>query len=142
MIRSAILTVSVMVIGCSKAPTPTMPKPAEKAWSPYEANPSAVAFGSDSPKKKAADFDRIKSGMTLGELVKILGEGQISGGQYFSGCGIIKWVCEDQRVLSVSPVTYKPEEIIEVGPRQAGGGGGRGRMWLQDGNERDIEFAK
>jgi hypothetical protein len=117
---------------------------AEKAWSPFETTPSAgaIPFGPTSPKKKAADFDRIKSGTTLGELVKVLGEGHIVGGQNFSGCGVINWVCEDGRVLSVSPVTYKPEEIIDVGPRQIDGNAGRGRMWMQDGKQNDIEFPK
>jgi hypothetical protein len=72
-------------------------------------------------------FDRIHSGMTLRELTDLLGRGWVSR---YEGCGLITWTGEDGRRFQVWPTTGRPEEIIDAGPRQLGGTGGRGRMWL------------
>jgi hypothetical protein len=72
-------------------------------------------------------FDHIHSGTTLRELTDLLGRGWMS---QYEGCGIITWTGEDGRQLQIWPTTYGPEEIIDAGPRQLGGTGGRGRMWM------------
>jgi hypothetical protein len=73
-------------------------------------------------------LDRVRSGMTLRDLTTLLGRGWMY--QNFEGCGIITWTGEDGRQLQVWPTTYAPEEVIDAGPRQIGGTGGRGRMWM------------
>jgi hypothetical protein len=76
--------------------------------------------------------------MTLRELTDLLGRGWMR--QLTEGCGIITWTCEDGRQLQVSPTTYRPEEVIDAGPRQVGGTGGRGRMWLtRVGKDQKLE---
>jgi hypothetical protein len=72
-------------------------------------------------------FDHIHSGMSLRELTDLLGRGWMS---QYEGCGIITWTSKDGRQLQVWPTTSRPEEIIDAGPRQHGGTGGRGRMWM------------
>src|SRR5262249_4667559 len=81
----------------------------------------------EAPKVANDKFDRIHSGMTLRELTDLLGRGWVS---QYEGCGIITWTCADGRQLQVWPPTSRPEEIIDAGPRQLGGTGGRGRMWM------------
>lgn len=62
------------------------------------------------PRVAAANFDRIHSRMTLGELVDLLGRGWMSR---VESCGIITWSCEDGRQLQVWPSTYRPEDVID-----------------------------
>jgi hypothetical protein len=81
----------------------------------------------EAAKVTKGKFDRIHSGMTLRELTDLLGRGWMS---QYQGCGIITWTCGDGRQLQVWPTTSRSEEIIEAGPRQLGGTGGRGRMWM------------
>jgi hypothetical protein len=77
--------------------------------------------------------------MTLRELTEMLGKGWMS---QYEGCGIITWLGEDGRTLQVWPTTYGPDEMIDAGPRQVGGAGGRGRMWMSklgaDGELQDL----
>jgi hypothetical protein len=69
--------------------------------------------------------------MTLKEVTDLLGPGSMGERQgYLSGCGIITWTCEDGREFQVWPTTARPGEVIDAGPRQLGGTGGRGRMWM------------
>src|SRR5262245_57008404 len=76
--------------------------PPDEAWRAY----AIVPVGASPRLNEPTDFDRVRSGMTLGELVAVLGRGQIaSGPNYHSGCGIIDWACADGRRLSVWPVT-------------------------------------
>jgi hypothetical protein len=96
----------------------------EVAWRPYD----ALDVFTSPPKVAKELFDRIHSGMTLRELTDLLGRGWIFA--LYSGCGIITWTCEDGRELQVWPTTYGSEEVIDAGPRQIGGTGGRGRMWM------------
>ncbi len=93
-------------------------------WSAFD----ALDDFADPPKVAKDKFDRVHSGMTLRELTTLLGRGWMY--QNFEGCGIITWTGEDGRQLQVSPTTYGPEELIDAGPRQVGGTGGRGRMWM------------
>jgi hypothetical protein len=100
-------------------------RPAKKAeWSAFDALPDLVV-----PPKVAKDkLDHVHSGMTLRELTTLLGRGWMY--QNFEGCGIITWTGDDGRELRVWPTTYGPDEVIDAGPRQVGGTGGRGRMWM------------
>ena len=103
-------------------------------WSAHE-----VTDGFVPPPTKVAKgkFDRIHSGITLRELTDHLGRGWMSR---YEGCGIITWSGEDGRQLQVWPTTYGPEEVIDAGPRQIGGTGGRGRMWMTRlGKDQKIE---
>lgn len=50
----------------------------------------------------ASEFDKLRAGMTLREIVHILGPGYVPE---FSGTGIITWTCADGRVLSVMHCT-------------------------------------
>jgi hypothetical protein len=112
-------------IGCGKRPVDQPPSnsvPREASWMAYDLAP----FGSPPRLVTAGKFDKIRSGMTLGQIVEALWVGRLPAGPYYSGCGIIHWMCEDGRELSVSPVTYSKEEVIRVD----GGNGGIGRMWM------------
>jgi hypothetical protein len=126
MIRPALIpALLLLAFGSSGRPGPAQeqaPPPHERRWRAYE----VVPLGEPPRKFSPRAFDRIRSGMTLGELVAVLGPGRIPGGPYFSGCGIILWTCEDGRELSVWPVTHGRDEVIRVD----GGSGGVGRMWM------------
>jgi hypothetical protein len=115
-----------------EVPEPILREPLPRKKGPVEWRAHDVLPPKTLPRKvKGKQFDRIHSGLTLRELVALLGRGWMGGhGDYQEGCGIIRWTCEDGRELSVWPVTSRPEEVIEAGPRQLGGGGGRGRMWM------------
>jgi hypothetical protein len=139
---STILTVAVLVIaGCwSGSVGDVAPKRNEgrdsslaaarpglgAEWRAYEVIDGFVP-PPEAAKVAKGKFDRIHSGMTLRELTDVLGRGWMS---QYEGCGIITWTCEDERQLQVWPTTSRPEEIIDAGPRQLGGMGGRGRMWM------------
>jgi hypothetical protein len=123
-----ILVVSLLALGCRGRPSPPDEKarPREETWRAFYVVPSDIAPRKDKPR----NFDQVRSGMTLGGSVATLGPGRIAGGPYHSGCGIIRWTSEDGRQLEVWPTTYCREEVIDAGPRQLGGAGGRGRMWM------------
>ena len=118
-----ILAVSLLAFGCRGRPglPETKAPPREPTWRAY----GVVPLGPAPREVEPLAFDRVRSGMALGELVAVLGPGGIPGGPYHSGCGIIRWTCADGRELSVWPVTYGREEVIRVD----GGSGGVGRMW-------------
>jgi hypothetical protein len=82
MIRCAPL-VAFFALACSNgvqpSNAPAAPPPKEKVWELYETGPmGAIAFETNSPKHKAAEFDRLRSGLTLGEVVDILGPGRVA----------------------------------------------------------------
>jgi hypothetical protein len=95
-------------------------------WSACEVI-DAFALPPEAAKVAKGKFDHIHSGMTLRSLTDLLGRGWVSR---YEGCGILTWTGEDGRQLQVWPTTCRPEEIIDAGPRQLGGTGGRGRMWM------------
>jgi hypothetical protein len=121
------LLLSWAIIGCGKrlASRP-MGKPiahsGEEEWRPYDDLP----FGSPARRVTAEAFDQVRSGMTLAELVRLLGRGWMC--EQYEGCGIIRWACQDGRELSVWPITYRRDEVILVN----GGSGGVGRLWMTD----------
>jgi hypothetical protein len=107
--------------------SPTAARPGLGAdWRAYEVIDGFVP-PPEAAKVAKGKFDHIHSGMTLRELTDLLGRGWMS---QYEGCGILTWTGEDGRQLQVWPTTYGPEEIIDAGPRQLGGTGGRGRMWM------------
>jgi hypothetical protein len=128
--RSAlILTVLMAGAGCARRTAP--PAPVEPAavneWRAYELVPSDVP-----PRLVPAKaFDAVRSGMTLGELVDVVGVGNVPNGPYYSGMNTIRWACEDGRALDVRPISYKREEVIRVD----GGSGGIGWMEMLQGRE-------
>jgi hypothetical protein len=95
-------------------------------WRAYEVI-DGFAPPPEAAKVSKDKFGHIHSGLTLRELTDLLGRGWMS---QYEGCGIITWASEDGRQLQVWPTSYRPEEIIDAGPRQIGGTGGRGRMWM------------
>ena len=130
---AVILAASLLAVGCGGRPSPpeAAAPPREETWRAFDVVPNETAPRKDKPRT----FDQVRSGMTLGEVVGILGPGRIPGGPYHSGCGVIQWACEDGRQLSVWPVTYGRDEVIRVD----GGSGGVGRMWMtQDGREGTL----
>jgi hypothetical protein len=120
--RIAILMVlSTAAIACNQhSPAPPVSSPRKEDWQPYNDLP----VGSAQPTVTADAFNRVRSGMTLGELVEVLGRGWVC--TQYSGTGTINWKCEDGRELSVLPISYRQTEIIRVD----GGTGGIGRMWM------------
>ena len=120
----------MFLAGCAKEgrdgenPAPVIVINQTEEWSPY----TNLPLWEPPPSTKGELFDKVHSNMTLGELVALVGHGWMR--VQYEGCGIIRWTCEDGRELCVCPVTYRQEEIIEVGPRQIPGYGGRGRMWM------------
>ncbi|HEX4612476.1 MAG TPA: hypothetical protein VH092_30060 [Urbifossiella sp.] len=117
-----LLTVLLAVTGCARPPAPPIEPPAAKEWTAYE------LVRSDAPARllPAKAFDEICSGMTLGELIEIVGVGSVMNGPMYSGTGIIQWACEDGRVLEVWAHSHKREEVI----RTDGGTMGTGTMWM------------
>jgi hypothetical protein len=76
-------------------------KPAD--WLPYEVS-------SEMPREvKPAALDKIRSGMTLGQVVELLGKGWIPPN---SGAGIITWGCTDGRNLRIKPKRYVKDEVV------------------------------
>jgi hypothetical protein len=70
-----------------------------------------------------AKLDRIKDGMTLGQIVDDLGPGWISP---LSGVGIITWSFTDGRRLSVWPRSYTASEVVTKHESR-----GQSRMWIE-----------
>src|SRR5262245_34047954 len=110
----------------------------QATWTAYDVTDGFVP--PPGPAKVAkGKFDRVRSGMTLRELTDLLGRGWMS---QYAGCGIITWSGEDGRELQVWPTTGRPEEVLDAGPRQVAGAGGRGRMCLTkpgaDGELQDL----
>lgn len=77
-------------------------------WSPYEVSSEM------SRKVKPAALDKIRSGMTLGQVVELLGKGWIPPN---SGAGIITWGCTDGRNLKVKPRRYVKDEVVSFEQR-------------------------
>lgn len=57
-------------------------------------------FYTGAPRSSAADFDKIRDGMTAREMVSLLGPGTMDRR---SGVGFLCWFCEDGRILQVLP---------------------------------------
>ena len=112
----------------------------DATWSAFYVTDGFAPSGTTKAAK--GTFDRVRSGMTLRELTEMLGKGWMS---QYEGCGIITWLGEDGRKLQVWPTTYGPDEMIDAGPRQLGGAGGRGRMWMSklgaDGELQDLAIS-
>jgi hypothetical protein len=82
-------------------------KPAD--WLPYEVS-------SEMPRKvKPAALDKIRSGMTLGQVVELLGKGWVPPN---SGAGVISWGCTDGRNLKVKPKRYVKDEVVSFEQRE------------------------
>ncbi len=112
---------ALVAVACGKRPdVADATVPHIEPWCPYQDLP----FGSAQPCIASAAFDKVRSGMTLGELTDLLGRGWVC--VQYSGTGTIRWKCEDGRELSVLPISYRQAEIIRVD----GGTGGIGRMWM------------
>jgi len=87
-------------------------------WSPYEVS-------SEMPRKvKPAALDKIRSGMTLGQVVELLGKGWVPPN---SGTGIITWGCTDGRNLKVKPKRYVKDEVVSFEQREYV----PARMWIE-----------
>ncbi len=81
-------------------------------------------FMSEAPKVKSVLFDRIRSPMTLGELVDLLGRG--SRPTWASGTGIIRWPSDDGREFWVWPIGEARDAVVAVD----GGKNGIGTMGM------------
>ena len=91
-------------------------KPAD--WVPYEVSPQM-------PRKvKPVALDKTRSGMTLGQVVELLGKGWVPPN---SGTGIITWGCTDGRNLKVKPQRYVEDEVV----RLEQGEDDPARMWIE-----------
>ena len=75
---------------------------ADKDFKPF-------VFGGEPPEPApAAMFDQVRDGMTLRELVNLLGPGYIP---QFSGTGTMVWSCVDGRTLRVGHATDPKTEL-------------------------------
>jgi len=132
------LIVSLPLVGCRKRPVPTMRgKPTEVSrqedWRAFDDLP----IGSSPRLVTPEAFDKVRSGMTLGELTDVVGRGWLS--LQYSGTGAIRWECADGRQLTVLPIMGRREEII----RTDGGSGGIGQMWMTaEQGKRAVEVPK
>jgi hypothetical protein len=89
-------------------------------WLPYEVS-------SEMPRKvKPAALDKIRSGMTLGQVVELLGKGWVPPN---SGTGTITWGCTDGRNLKVKPKRYAKDEVVSFEQREDDPAG----MWIDRG---------
>lgn len=87
-------------------------------WVPYEVSPQM-------PRKVTpAALDKIRSGMTLGQVVEFLGKGWVPPN---SGTGIITWGCTDGRNLKVKPRRYVEDEVVRLEQREDD----PARMWIE-----------
>jgi len=75
-------------------------------------------------KVKPAALDKIRSGMTLGQVVELLGKGWVPPN---SGTGIIAWGCTDGRILKVKPRRYVKDEMVSFEQREDD----PARMWIE-----------
>jgi len=92
---------------CVAAGEAQVGKPAD--WLPYEVS-------SEMPRVvKPAALDKIRSGMTLGQVVELLGKGWIPPN---SGTGTIVWGCSDGRNLKVKPKRYVKDEVVSFEQRE------------------------
>ncbi len=72
-------------------PRDRSPLPVEAKWTAFDDLPLGTP-----PRLDASDaFDQVRSGMTLEEIVQLLGRGWMYG--QVEGCGIISWSCADGR---------------------------------------------
>jgi hypothetical protein len=80
----------------------TLADRADKDFKPF-------VFGGEPPEPApAAMFDRVRDGMTLRELVNLLGPGHIP---QLSGTGTMVWWCVDGRTLRVGYATDPKTEL-------------------------------
>ena len=87
-------------------------------WLPYDVS-------SEMPRKvKPAALDKIRSGMTLGQVVELLGKGWVPPN---SGTGIITWGCTDGRNLKVKPKRYVKDEVVSFEQREDD----PAQMWIE-----------
>jgi hypothetical protein len=111
--RIAILSLlALAATGCNRrVAQPAGPAPQQEDWRPYDdLSSDGREWGALPRLRPAAGFDRVRSGMTLGEIVETLGRGDMW--LKYEGIGIITWKCEDGRKVSVLPTTYRREEVI------------------------------
>ena len=92
---------SLALLLCVAAGEAQVGTPAD--WSPYEVS-------SEMPRKvKPAALYKIRSDMTLGQVVELLGKGWVPPN---SGTGTITWGCTDGRNLKVKPKRYAKDEVV------------------------------
>src|SRR3954469_21328513 len=84
-------------------------------------------FGRKAPDPvPAAAFDKVRDGMTLREVVDLLGPGYIPN---LSGTGNLRWTCADGRALTASHATDPGAALT------AAGGGTKRNPWMGMGNK-------
>ena len=98
---------SLALLFCVAAGEAQVGTPAD--WLPYEVS-------SEMPRRvEPAALDTIRSGMTLGQVVELLGKGWIPPN---SGTGTITWGCTDGRNLKVKPRRYTKDEVVSFEQRE------------------------
>ena len=96
-----------LLLGVAVCEAQPVGKPAD--WLPYEVS-------SEMPRKvEPAALDKILSGMTLGQVVDLLGKGWLPPN---SGTGTITWGCTDGRNLKVKPKRYLKDEVVSFEQRE------------------------
>lgn len=104
-----------LLLSVAVAAPPQAGKPAD--WLPYETSP-------EMPRKvKPKVLNKIRSGMTLAQVVDLLGKGWVPPG---SGTGIVTWGCTDGRNLKVWPKRYTKDEIVSFDESEDA----PARMWI------------
>lgn len=76
-----------------------------------------IEDGMSPPMVPTDVFYRIQSGMTLRELVDLLGPGWMTR---YEGVGIITWTCQDGRQLQVCPWGCRREEVLPLSVTRSG----------------------
>jgi hypothetical protein len=79
----------------------------------------------------AAAFDNIRDGMTLKELVDVIGPGSMPA---LSGSGMLSWTCEDGRTLVTSHVTDPAAVLTAKGT----GSGDKPWIKMRDKGNKDL----
>lgn len=86
----------------------------------------APIYKADEPRKLGADlFDKVRSGMTFGELVELLGPVWVGTMNTQSG-GIVLWRCEDGRELRAERPSGRKDDVLSV----EGGTGNVGKLTM------------
>lgn len=77
----------------------------------YDFAYQVIEDGMSPPMVPTDVFYRIQSGMTLRELVDLLGPGWMTP---YEGVGIITWTCQDGRYLQVNPWGRRPDAALPI----------------------------